>query len=40
MTGIEFYVVQADPPSFFLIQKRRRISEDDGMCKINLKSQF
>ncbi|GBC01794.1 hypothetical protein RclHR1_04330012 [Rhizophagus clarus] len=27
MTGIEFHVVQADPPSFFLVQKRKRISE-------------
>jgi len=27
MTGIEFCVVRAVPPSFFLIQKRRRISE-------------
>ncbi|RIA89123.1 MED6 mediator sub complex component-domain-containing protein [Glomus cerebriforme] len=31
MTGIEFYVAQADPPSFFLVQKRRRISEYDAI---------
>jgi hypothetical protein len=34
MTGIEFYVVQADPPSFFLVQKRKRISEYEGIFKI------
>ncbi len=29
-TGIEFAVVHAQPPSFFVIHKRERLSPDEG----------
>lgn len=40
-TGIEFAVVHAQPPTFFIIQKRNRLSPDEGTrrfidCLLNL----
>ena len=29
-TGIEFSLVHSQPPSFFVIQKRERLSPDEG----------
>jgi len=29
-TGIEFALVHAQPPSFFIIQKRERLSPEEG----------
>jgi len=35
-TGIEFALVHAQAPSFFIIQKRERLSPDEGLWQLIL----